>query len=68
MNADRWFPNCETMGFIDSIDATYCIRARTNFSIHIDDYEYSDLIGSLNDIASYFEAFSSCDFLSKFYI
>ena len=52
--ADRWFPNCETMRFIDSIDATYCIRARSNFSIHIDDYEYSDLIGSLNDIEPFF--------------
>ena len=52
--ADRWFPNCETMSFIESIGDIYCIRAKTNFSIHIDDYEYSELIGSLSDIEPLF--------------
>ena len=48
--ADRWFPNTQTLSFIDSIGATYCVRARNNLSIRINDFEYADTIGSIADI------------------
>ena len=38
------------MQYIDNIGDTYCIRTKTNVSISIDDYEYSDLIASISDI------------------
>lgn len=51
--ADRWFPNCETMDYIDSIGATYCIRAKGNTLIHIDNFEYADVVGSITEIEPY---------------
>ena len=38
------------MGFIDSLGDIYCIRARSNISIHIDNFEYSNMISSISDI------------------
>lgn len=51
--ADRWFPNTKIMEFIDSIGATYCIRATSILSIKIHDYEYSDSISYISDIETY---------------
>ena len=48
--ADRWFNFCDIMQHIDSLGHTYCIRTKSNISIHIDNYEYSDMISSIADI------------------
>ncbi len=48
--ADRWFNFREIMAHIDSLGHTYCIRTKSNVSIHIDNYEYSDMISSIYDI------------------
>ena len=58
--ADRWFPNCETLNHIDSIGSTYCIRAKSNISIHIDNFPDSDLISTIDDIEPSFS--KSCFF------
>lgn len=42
------------MSFIESLGDIYCIRARSNISIHIDNYEDSELIGTISDIEPYF--------------
>ena len=42
------------MNYIDSINATYCIRAKSNLSIEIDDFEDSDLIGYISHIEPVF--------------
>lgn len=52
--ADRWFPSCAVMSFIDSINATYCIRAKSNVSIEINESEDSDLIGYISHIEPLF--------------
>ena len=36
--------------FIDSLNDTYCIRTKSNISIHIDNYEDSDMIETIADI------------------
>ena len=38
------------MNYIDSINATYCIRAKSNVSIEINDFKDSDLIGYISHI------------------
>ena len=48
--ADRWFNFKDIMGYIDSLNHTYCIRTKSNVSIHIDDYEDSDMIETIADI------------------
>lgn len=48
--ADRWFNFCDIMQHIDSLGHTYCIRTKSNISIYIDNYEYSDMISSIADI------------------
>lgn len=48
--ADRWFPFCELMDFIDSIGAEYYIRAKSNTIIHIDNFPDSDMIHTISDI------------------
>lgn len=48
--ADRWFNFREIMQHIDSLGCTYCIRTKSNVSIEIDNYEYSDMIYSISDI------------------
>ena len=48
--ADRWFNFKEIMGFIDSLNDTYCIRTKSNVSIHIDNHPDSDMIASISDI------------------
>lgn len=48
--ADRWFPICQLMHFIDSIGAVYYIRAKSNTIISIDNYPDSDMIHSISDI------------------
>lgn len=50
--ADRWFPNCETMQFINDLGDTYCFRTKSNINIHIDDdgFENAGLIESISDI------------------
>lgn len=48
--ADRWFPFCELMAFIDSIGAEYYIRAKSNTIISIDNHPDSDMIHSISDI------------------
>ena len=48
--ADRWFNFRELMQHIDNLGDTYCIRTKTNLSISIHNYEYSDLIASISDI------------------
>ena len=42
------------MSFIDSLGDIYCIRAKSNISIHIDNYEDSGLIATIADIEPYF--------------
>lgn len=48
--ADRWFNHCAIMKHIESLSCTYCIRTKTNLRIHIENYEYSDLIEHISDI------------------
>ena len=48
--ADRWFNYREIMQHIDSLGDTYYIRTKTNVSINIHNYEYSDMISSISDI------------------
>ena len=48
--ADRWFNFKEIMGYIDSLNDTYCIRTKSNVAIHIDNYEDSDMIETIADI------------------
>ena len=48
--ADRWFNFKEIMGYIDSLNDTYCIRTKSNVSIHIDNHPDSDMIASISDI------------------
>jgi hypothetical protein len=52
--ADRWFNFREIMQHIDSLGDTYCIRTKSNVSIEIDNYEYSDMISSIADIEPFF--------------
>lgn len=52
--ADRWFNYREIMQHIDSLNQTYCIRTKTNVSIKINNYEYSDMIASISDIEPLF--------------
>ena len=52
--ADRWFNFREIMQHIDSLSCIYCIRIKTNVSIEIDNFEYSDLIASISDIEPFF--------------
>lgn len=52
--ADRWFNFREIMQHIDSLSCTYCIRTKTNVSIEIDNYEYSDMIAYISDIEPLF--------------
>lgn len=42
------------MNHIDSINATYCIRAKSNLSIEINDIDDSDLIGCISHIEPLF--------------
>ena len=46
--ADRWFLNCELMKYIDSIGVTYCIRAKSNISLYI--YNYDEIAGSISEV------------------
>ena len=48
--ADRWFNFREIMHHIDSLGCTYCIRTKSNVSIHIDNHPDSDMIASISDI------------------
>lgn len=48
--ADRWFNFCEIFSFIDSLGCTYCIRTKSNISIRIEDYAYSDSVSYISDI------------------
>lgn len=52
--ADRWFNFREIMQHIDSLGDTYCIRTKSNLSIHIHNYEYSDMISTISDIEPFF--------------
>lgn len=52
--ADRWFPNCRVLNHIDSLSCTYCIRAKSNVFIQIDDFEDSGLISKISDIEPFF--------------
>lgn len=52
--ADRWFNFREIMQHIDSLGDIYCIRTKSNISIKIDNYEYSDMISSIADIQPFF--------------
>ena len=52
--ADRWFNFRELMEYIDNLGDTYYIRTKSNVAIHIDNYEYSDMISSIADIEPYF--------------
>lgn len=47
---DRFFSNCELMKYINSINATYCIRAKSNLSIYI--YNYDKMAGSLSEVTA----------------
>lgn len=51
--ADRWFPNCETLQYINDLGNTYCIRAKTNIKIEILDKGVSktNCISKLSDIS-----------------
>ena len=42
------------MQHIDSSNSIYCIRARSNISIHIDNFDDSDMISTIADIEPYF--------------
>ena len=46
--ADRWFLNCELMKYIDSIGVTYCIRAKSNISLYI--YNYDEIAGIISEV------------------
>ena len=52
--ADRWFNFREIMEYIDDLGDTYYIRTKSNVAIHIDNYEYSDMINTIADIEPYF--------------
>ena len=52
--ADRWFNFCGIIQHIDSLGDTYCIRTKSNISISIDNYEYSDMISTIADIEPFF--------------
>ena len=52
--ADRWFNFCDIMHHIDSFGHTYCIRTKSNVSIHIDNFTDSDMIKSISDIEPLF--------------
>ena len=52
--ADRWFNFRELMMHIDSLGDIYCIRTKSNITIEIDNYKYSDMIGCISDIEPYF--------------
>ncbi len=52
--ADRWFNFREIMQLIDSLGHTYCIRTKSNVSIEIDNYQYSDMISTISDIEPLF--------------
>jgi hypothetical protein len=52
--ADRWFNFREIMQHIDSLGDNYCIRTKSNVSIEIDNYEYSDMISTIADIEPFF--------------
>ena len=42
------------MEYIDDLGDTYYIRTKSNVAIHIDNYEYSDMINTIADIEPYF--------------
>lgn len=48
--ADRWFPFCSLMHYIDSIGAEYYIRAKSNTSIFINNFHDSGMISKISDI------------------
>lgn len=49
--ADRWFPTCDIMQFIDSLSDIYCIRTRSNILIDIhDSTSYYSHVSSISDI------------------
>lgn len=48
--ADRWFCNYKLMEYIDSIGATYCIRAKSNLTTYI--YDYDEMAGSLSEVTA----------------
>ena len=50
--ADRWFPNCETLQYIDDLGDTYCIRAKTNIKVKIldENVSRSSCVSNLSDI------------------
>ncbi len=48
--ADRWFNFCDIMHHIDSLGHFYCIRTKSNLSIHIDNFDDSDMIHHISDI------------------
>ena len=52
--AYRWFNFREIMKHIESLGDTYCIRTKSNVSIEIDDYIYSDMISTIADIEPLF--------------
>lgn len=52
--ADRWFNFREIMLHIQSLGHIYCIRTKSNVSIEIDHYPYSDMISSISDIEPFF--------------
>ena len=46
--ADRWFQNCEIMRYIEKIEASYCIRIKSNLGFYI--HDYGELAGSAKDV------------------
>lgn len=52
--ADRWFNFREIMQHIESLGDTYCIRTKSNLSIHIDNYKDSNMIAHISDIEPLF--------------
>ena len=58
------------MEHIDSSNSFYCIRARFNISIHLDNFEDSDMISTIADIEPYFSSsryFDSVQITSKMF-
>lgn len=52
--ADRWFNFREIMQHIHSLGDTFCIRTKSNVSISIDNFEYSDMIATIADIEPFY--------------
>lgn len=52
--ADRWFVFRDIMQYIQDLGHVYFIRSKSNLSISINNYQYSDLISSISDIEPFF--------------